>query len=388
MKRLYLIILFAIFFARVSYSQTCSGFNSTTTGPAITPDNTNEHQDGLHSWSKSPIYGCKYTHANSVNKNCNTLCTVAFTAGFVSIEKGTITDKTGQHWVSGSTNPGQSNGVNAAASCRGYLAAAASNCLSIAGACIPTLTIVPPATVKIDTSGRTVWNSGVIGVDNTCAAAEDPENNTDPNGPPTPPPCSPPPSDQQFTISDGERPDCEPLILDLKGNGFHLTDTAHGVVFDIRADHRPLLIPWTANSNNAFLVLDRNGNGVIDDGAELFSNVSPQTVSTHPNGFRALAEYDKPENGGDGDGEIDDQDAIFSQLRLWVDANHDGISQPEELHTLPELGVYSVSLDVLPSHRKDQFGNEFLYKARVNQGHHYHGSEVGRIAYDVFFVTR
>jgi len=84
---------------------------------------------------------------------------------------------------------------------------------------------------------------------------------------------------------------------------------------------------------------------------------------------------------------INSHDAVFSQLRLWVDANHDGISQPAELHTLPELGVFSISLEFTLSHKTDEFGNEFLYKARVNQGLHGE-SEVGRKVYDVFFVTK
>jgi hypothetical protein len=208
-----------------------------------------------------------------------------------------------------------------------------------------------------------------------------------PPPPPPPPPCSPPPADQQFTVDPNANPDCEPLIIDVEGHGFRLTDTANGVVFDIRADGHPLRIPWTANDSNAFLVLDRNGNGVIDDGSELFSNVSPQSASPHKNGFLALAEFDKPANGGNGDGVIDDHDAIFSQLRLWVDANHDGVSQPGELHKLHELGVYSISLDYGLSHRVDEFGNEFLYKARLNQGRPGE-SEVGRAVYDVFFVTK
>ena len=63
---------------------------------------------------------------------------------------------------------------------------------------------------------------------------------------------------------------------------------------------------------------------------------------------------------------IDPGDAIFASLCLWIDANHDGVSQPEELHTLPELGVYELNLDYQRSSRTDEFGNQFRFKAKVN----------------------
>ena len=81
-----------------------------------------------------------------------------------------------------------------------------------------------------------------------------------------------------------------------------------------------------------------NGNGDIDDGTELFSNVSPQPLDPSPNGFKALAQYDLPANGGNGDGVIDAKEQVFPLLRLWVDANHDGICQPGEMHMLGENG--------------------------------------------------
>jgi hypothetical protein len=156
-----------------------------------------------------------------------------------------------------------------------------------------------------------------------------------------------------------------PIIIPVGTNPV-LRLTAPDVVFDLNADGVPETIAWTEQeSEAAFLALDRNGNGRIDNGSELFGDSTSQPPSNDPNGFRALAEFDKEAAGGNSNGWIDAGDTIYARLVLWRDTNHDGVTQPSELSGLQSAGISGISLDYRYSFHRDRWGNVFRYRSRV-----------------------
>lgn len=152
----------------------------------------------------------------------------------------------------------------------------------------------------------------------------------------------------------------------MYGTGFHLTDVDHGVKFKVLPTQDLHQMSWPdAAFRNGWLALDRNGDGKITDFTELFGNATPQPPSNLPNGYLALAVFDSPANGGNGNGLIDPGDAVYDHLRVWIDDNHDGISEPNELYTLQEVGMFRIDLKYVLSSYVDENGNEFRYKSRV-----------------------
>lgn len=178
--------------------------------------------------------------------------------------------------------------------------------------------------------------------------------------------------------------ECSPILIDLLGNGFQLANASDGVNFDLNNDDIAEHMAWTAAiSDDVFLALDRNGNNVIDNGSELFGSFTPQPPSQHPNGFIALAEYDKSPNGGNGNRKIDPHDSIYASLLLWRDTNHNGISDVGEIRSLSAFRVASIELNYVESRQRDPHGNWFRYWSKVQDAA---SRSLGRWACDVFFV--
>ncbi len=136
-----------------------------------------------------------------------------------------------------------------------------------------------------------------------------------------------------FTIAQTTQ---SPLVIDMNGNGIELVSERDkgSVYWDIDNDGLRESSGWV-KPTDALLAMDRNSNGTIDNNSELFGNVTGS-----PNGFTTLAQLDSNK-----DKQITNADTNWSKLRVWLDANSDGVSQSSELFTLDSKGIKSINLN-------------------------------------------
>lgn len=162
------------------------------------------------------------------------------------------------------------------------------------------------------------------------------------------------PTGQQMTIAAECQDNSSPLMIDLADRGLKFTSQANGISFDIDGDGSKDQISWLSHDQIGILSIDINKNGKIDSIHELFgNNTKGPDEKLAANGFDALGKYDS-----NGDGIISSEDSIFDLLTLWTDENFDGESQSEELHSLSDLQIESISLNYSFNIKEDRYGNQ------------------------------
>ncbi len=176
----------------------------------------------------------------------------------------------------------------------------------------------------------------------------------DPNEPSLPPEDPSNPGDPKLVIPKNPwLPDwlLSPLVLDLDDDGIELYSVGdYGTYFDLNGDGQATLTGWV-EPDDGLLALDVNQDGIINDITELFG-------SGTTDGFSILATYDS-----NADNKIDSSDTIFSDLLVWTDINSDGFSQADELHTLTDLNIISISLNVTRLANIDNAGNSITHES-------------------------
>jgi hypothetical protein len=192
------------------------------------------------------------------------------------------------------------------------------------------------------------------------------------------------PPDRNPGNNEGCGDDCSPIIINFENGDYRLTGANSPVRFAMNPRREPTLMGWTASgADEAFLWLDRNHNGRVTSGAELFGNFTPlRNGDFARNGFEALSEFD-----ANHDGVIDSRDPIWSQLQLWRDLNHNGISEPTEITPLDESDVTAIDLHYHWTGRHDSWGNAFRYESLISIKNPSGRAVRKQAVYDIFFVS-
>ena len=178
----------------------------------------------------------------------------------------------------------------------------------------------------------------------------------------------PPPPDPVEANLSARNPRRDPLVLDLLGTGIATFGLAQGLHFDHDGDGLKEASAWI-RPGAGVLMQDRNGDGALSNGAELFGDFTPVNGGlAQVNGFQALSQYDRNQ-----DGRIDPSDPIFAQLRVWQferDANdQDVILNPDvagHLSALAELGINAINLNASIVNHVDGAGNTQVRSGRFD----------------------
>jgi hypothetical protein len=174
-----------------------------------------------------------------------------------------------------------------------------------------------------------------------------------------------------------------PIIIDTRHVGFKLSKPVKGTCapFDLKGDGETPCWSWpVVGSGNGWLVLpyrthpnDRHNPALaVASGKDMFGNYTEQPESKNKNGYDALMQFALVQNGGfiNPDGSpnyiLDQRDAVWEKLRIWIPEDYSGIPKPRELHKLSEFGIHSIGLIPAAYTKADEWGNTFRFGAPLN----------------------
>jgi hypothetical protein len=376
-------------------AQSCAYFNEAITFPYTSPYGYAEHSNGSHGWQELISASCTYSNG-PVKPDYTIPCDVVATAssyGTATWESGNLSNPLKTHkgttataQGSGGANGGlpitvDTEGAATINSC--YISCSTTPTISGSGNGLGFSVSFPAASVFSD---KKYYK-------NACAGESTVKN------------CGRCPCGWPAGTGCGS-----PILIDTTGKGFHFTDpNKECVMFDLENTGKPKCYSWPkAGSGNAWLVYDRDNDGKIDSGAELFGSFTPHSDGdylvalglpkpTPANGFIALMWFDQPQQGGSNRLEIDKTNPLWSHLYLWIDTHcqkHVGepcSALPTELHRPEEFKIYSLGVVYTSDKKQDKYGNWFRFYAQVNpksEAMQYPKDAIERRMYDVWLMSK
>ena len=362
-----------LFLTTALWAQDCSIYSQKFVFTYAPPVNTNQHTSGGHTWIDAFGGQCSYSGTGACNVTADTY------SNPTPSELGSL-NTSGYHVAGMDMKSGTSTSANGGSATADTEAAIAfQNCIT--AGCGVNVTVegkgqgagftvsFPPVTVYKDQKPYTMTCQAKTyspPPTHTCSGGGGGGNKTEKRGPRL---IRASAHLQRVQAGSGQR---SPILVDTTGAGFKLTDPSKlCITFDLANNGSPGCFSWPAQgSGNAWLVYDRNGDGKISNGTEMFGDYTPQPTppaGVIANGFTALAVYDVNH-----DLVIDRNDPIWPNLKLWIDTHcaanptQPCVSLPSELYSLTSKGINSISIVYSPDEKTDAYGNVFKYYAQTN----------------------